>query len=38
MIDYLINLATRSRRRLMIRLVKGAYWDIGIKRAADGRP
>lgn len=32
-IDYLINLATRSRRRLMIRLVKGAYWDSEIKRA-----
>jgi RHH-type proline utilization regulon transcriptional repressor/proline dehydrogenase/delta 1-pyrroline-5-carboxylate dehydrogenase len=36
-IDYLIDLATRSRRRLMIRLVKGAYWDSEIKRA-DGRP
>ncbi|MGT9359269.1 proline dehydrogenase family protein [Escherichia coli] len=33
MIDYLIDLATRSRRRLMIRLVKGAYWDSEIKRA-----
>ncbi|EOC1454467.1 trifunctional transcriptional regulator/proline dehydrogenase/L-glutamate gamma-semialdehyde dehydrogenase [Cronobacter sakazakii] len=32
-IDYLIDLATRSRRRLMIRLVKGAYWDSEIKRA-----
>ncbi|QAR46770.1 trifunctional transcriptional regulator/proline dehydrogenase/L-glutamate gamma-semialdehyde dehydrogenase [Kosakonia cowanii] len=32
-IDYLIELATRSRRRLMIRLVKGAYWDSEIKRA-----
>ncbi|EIX1534481.1 trifunctional transcriptional regulator/proline dehydrogenase/L-glutamate gamma-semialdehyde dehydrogenase [Cronobacter sakazakii] len=32
-IDYLIDLATRSRRRLMIRLVKGAYWDTEIKRA-----
>ncbi|ELQ6273173.1 bifunctional proline dehydrogenase/L-glutamate gamma-semialdehyde dehydrogenase PutA, partial [Cronobacter turicensis] len=27
------DLATRSRRRLMIRLVKGAYWDSEIKRA-----
>ncbi len=32
-IDYLIDLATRSQRRLMIRLVKGAYWDSEIKRA-----
>ena len=33
MIDYLIDLARRSRHRLMIRLVKGAYWDTEIKRA-----
>ncbi len=32
-IDYIIDLAHRSRRRLMIRLVKGAYWDSEIKRA-----
>ncbi|MFJ5471967.1 trifunctional transcriptional regulator/proline dehydrogenase/L-glutamate gamma-semialdehyde dehydrogenase [Pectobacterium carotovorum] len=32
-IDMLIELAQRSRRRLMIRLVKGAYWDSEIKRA-----
>jgi RHH-type transcriptional regulator, proline utilization regulon repressor / proline dehydrogenase / delta 1-pyrroline-5-carboxylate dehydrogenase len=32
-IDYLIGLAERTRRRLMIRLVKGAYWDSEIKRA-----
>ncbi|HAZ75919.1 MAG TPA: bifunctional proline dehydrogenase/L-glutamate gamma-semialdehyde dehydrogenase PutA [Enterobacteriaceae bacterium] len=32
-IDYLTDLASRSRRRLMIRLVKGAYWDSEIKRA-----
>jgi len=32
-IDCLTDLATRSRRRLMIRLVKGAYWDSEIKRA-----
>ncbi|MBD3717146.1 proline dehydrogenase family protein [Enterobacter hormaechei] len=32
-IDYLIDSASRSRRRLMIRLVKGAYWDSEIKRA-----
>jgi RHH-type proline utilization regulon transcriptional repressor/proline dehydrogenase/delta 1-pyrroline-5-carboxylate dehydrogenase len=33
LIDALIDLARRSRRRLMIRLVKGAYWDSEIKRA-----
>jgi RHH-type proline utilization regulon transcriptional repressor/proline dehydrogenase/delta 1-pyrroline-5-carboxylate dehydrogenase len=32
-IDYLVDLARRSRRRLMVRLVKGAYWDSEIKRA-----
>ncbi|PBQ16263.1 trifunctional transcriptional regulator/proline dehydrogenase/L-glutamate gamma-semialdehyde dehydrogenase [Pseudomonas congelans] len=32
-IDYVIDLARRSRHRLMIRLVKGAYWDSEIKRA-----
>ncbi|MCJ2020982.1 trifunctional transcriptional regulator/proline dehydrogenase/L-glutamate gamma-semialdehyde dehydrogenase [Methylobacterium sp. E-065] len=32
-IDVLIDLARRSRRRLMVRLVKGAYWDSEIKRA-----
>lgn len=32
-IDSLIDLATRSHHRLMIRLVKGAYWDSEIKRA-----
>jgi RHH-type transcriptional regulator, proline utilization regulon repressor / proline dehydrogenase / delta 1-pyrroline-5-carboxylate dehydrogenase len=32
-VDWLIDLARRSRRRLMIRLVKGAYWDSEIKRA-----
>lgn len=32
-IDYLTELAQRSRRRLMVRLVKGAYWDSEIKRA-----
>jgi len=30
---HLIDLARRSRHRLMIRLVKGAYWDSEIKRA-----
>ncbi len=32
-IDYLIDLARRQKRRLMVRLVKGAYWDTEIKRA-----
>jgi RHH-type proline utilization regulon transcriptional repressor/proline dehydrogenase/delta 1-pyrroline-5-carboxylate dehydrogenase len=32
-IDHLIVLGRRSRHRLMIRLVKGAYWDSEIKRA-----
>ncbi|MBU4612562.1 trifunctional transcriptional regulator/proline dehydrogenase/L-glutamate gamma-semialdehyde dehydrogenase [Achromobacter sp. GG226] len=32
-IDYVTDLARRTRRRLMIRLVKGAYWDSEIKRA-----
>ncbi|MEA9392572.1 trifunctional transcriptional regulator/proline dehydrogenase/L-glutamate gamma-semialdehyde dehydrogenase [Acerihabitans sp. TG2] len=32
-IDELVDLAQRSRHRLMIRLVKGAYWDSEIKRA-----
>lgn len=32
-IDYLVDLARRSNHRLMIRLVKGAYWDTEIKRA-----
>jgi RHH-type proline utilization regulon transcriptional repressor/proline dehydrogenase/delta 1-pyrroline-5-carboxylate dehydrogenase len=32
-IDYVVDLGRRSQRRLMIRLVKGAYWDSEIKRA-----
>ena len=32
-IDYVIDLARRTGRRLMVRLVKGAYWDSEIKRA-----
>ncbi|RCW74515.1 trifunctional transcriptional regulator/proline dehydrogenase/L-glutamate gamma-semialdehyde dehydrogenase [Pseudorhodoferax soli] len=32
-IDHLVELAQRSSRRLMVRLVKGAYWDSEIKRA-----
>ena len=32
-IDWLVALARRTGRRLMVRLVKGAYWDSEIKRA-----
>ena len=32
-IEFLIDLARRSGHRLMLRLVKGAYWDAEIKRA-----
>lgn len=32
-IDWLADLGKRSDRRLMVRLVKGAYWDAEIKRA-----
>jgi len=34
-VDYLADLARRYRRRLMLRLVKGAYWDTEIKRAQE---
>jgi RHH-type proline utilization regulon transcriptional repressor/proline dehydrogenase/delta 1-pyrroline-5-carboxylate dehydrogenase len=32
-LDFIIDLARRSERRIMVRLVKGAYWDAEIKRA-----
>ncbi|MDH3386943.1 MAG: bifunctional proline dehydrogenase/L-glutamate gamma-semialdehyde dehydrogenase PutA, partial [Gammaproteobacteria bacterium] len=32
-IDWLYALATRLDRKIMVRLVKGAYWDTEIKRA-----
>ncbi|WP_353236438.1 trifunctional transcriptional regulator/proline dehydrogenase/L-glutamate gamma-semialdehyde dehydrogenase [Diaphorobacter ruginosibacter] len=36
-IDFVIDLARRTQHRLIVRLVKGAYWDSEIKRAqADG--
>ena len=35
LIGWLIELARRTNRRLMVRLVKGAYWDSEIKRAQD---
>ena len=41
-VDFIIDLAERSGHRLMVRLVKGAYWDSEIKRAQldglDGYP
>jgi RHH-type proline utilization regulon transcriptional repressor/proline dehydrogenase/delta 1-pyrroline-5-carboxylate dehydrogenase len=38
-IDYVVDLARRSGRKFMVRLVKGAYWDAEIKRAqVDGMP
>ncbi len=41
-VDHLIDLGRRSSHRLMVRLVKGAYWDSEIKRAQidgqDGYP
>ena len=32
-LDFIIDLARRSGHRMMVRLVKGAYWDAEIKRA-----
>ena len=32
-IDWVVALARRTQRRMMVRLVKGAYWDSEIKRA-----
>ncbi len=41
-LDTLYDMATRHDRKLMVRLVKGAYWDTEIKRAqvegVDGFP
>ncbi|MBO1080961.1 bifunctional proline dehydrogenase/L-glutamate gamma-semialdehyde dehydrogenase PutA [Roseomonas haemaphysalidis] len=38
-LDWIIDLARRSGHRIMLRLVKGAYWDSEIKRAQqDGQP
>jgi RHH-type proline utilization regulon transcriptional repressor/proline dehydrogenase/delta 1-pyrroline-5-carboxylate dehydrogenase len=37
-IDWIVALARGSRHRIMLRLVKGAYWDSEIKRAqVDGQ-
>jgi RHH-type transcriptional regulator, proline utilization regulon repressor / proline dehydrogenase / delta 1-pyrroline-5-carboxylate dehydrogenase len=35
LIDWLAELAQRGRRKLMVRLVKGAYWDSEIKRSQE---
>ncbi len=41
-IDWLVSAARKTNRKLMVRLVKGAYWDTEIKHAqengADGYP
>jgi RHH-type proline utilization regulon transcriptional repressor/proline dehydrogenase/delta 1-pyrroline-5-carboxylate dehydrogenase len=34
-LDWVAELARRSRRRMSVRLVKGAYWDAEIKRAQE---
>jgi RHH-type proline utilization regulon transcriptional repressor/proline dehydrogenase/delta 1-pyrroline-5-carboxylate dehydrogenase len=37
-IDWIVDLAKRTGRRIMVRLVKGAYWDAEVKRAqVDGQ-
>lgn len=42
LIDWLVDLSKRCQRRLMVRLVKGAYWDSEIKatqvEGLDGYP
>ena len=35
LLDWLADCARRGRRRLMVRLVKGAYWDTEVKRAQE---
>ena len=34
-IDWIVDLARRAGRRIMVRLVKGAYWDAEIKRTQE---
>ena len=34
-LEWLIALARETRRRFMVRLVKGAYWDTEVKRAQE---
>jgi RHH-type proline utilization regulon transcriptional repressor/proline dehydrogenase/delta 1-pyrroline-5-carboxylate dehydrogenase len=35
LVDWLADMAARHRRRLMVRLVKGAYWDSEIKASQE---
>src|SRR5438552_224691 len=35
LVDWLADVARRAKRRLMVRLVKGAYWDTEIKHAQE---
>ena len=35
LVDWLVDMARRHERRLMVRLVKGAYWDSEIKHAQE---
>ena len=35
LVDWLADVARRAKRRLMVRLVKGAYWDTEIKRTQE---
>ncbi|MBN9668827.1 bifunctional proline dehydrogenase/L-glutamate gamma-semialdehyde dehydrogenase PutA [Roseibium aggregatum] len=35
-IDWLVNAARKTNRKMMVRLVKGAYWDTEIKHAQEG--
>ena len=35
LVDWLVELARARERRLMVRLVKGAYWDAEIKRGQE---
>ncbi|WP_422374783.1 bifunctional proline dehydrogenase/L-glutamate gamma-semialdehyde dehydrogenase PutA [Roseibium sp.] len=35
-IDWLVRAARKTNRKLMVRLVKGAYWDTEIKHAQEG--
>ena len=36
LIDWLAGVASRTSRRIMVRLVKGSYWGYEIKNAQDG--
>src|SRR3546814_3530552 len=35
LLDWLADMAKRHKRRLMVRLVKGAYWDSEVKLAQE---